>query len=244
MWLKNTVAAIIPTGANKNSIFNVIQGLDSTGYVDEIVVVDNGIDAETLKQINKTRARLIKQKKYGVGGAIKVGIKSTKADLAIITDPRGVYKEKDISKLLSYSDDFDTVFGSRTHVPLIGKRSGMTLSRRLIDDLFGKMISIFFLSSNFTDVGCTLRLTNRKGWQKVSSECKSNSEIFFTEWQIAAAKNKIKFIEVPVNFVAPETPEKYESFYYLALRGLTIFYLLIKIRLATALQVEKGISSS
>lgn len=230
MWLKKTVAVIIPVAKNAISIFNVIQELDATGHVDEIMVVDNGVDVDTLKQIKKTHARFVKLKKYGFGRAIKAGIKSTKADLIVITEPSGAFKAEDISKLLSYSDDFDTVFGSRTHVPLISKGSGMTFSRRLVDDLFGKMISVLFLSSNLTDVGCTLRLTNRKGWKSVAKECKSSNEIFLTQWLIAAAKNKVRFIETPVNFAAPKIPQKNDSFLYLAIRGLIIFYYIFKAR--------------
>lgn len=227
MWQKETVAAVIPAGKNKDSIFNVIQELDGTGYVDEIIVVDNGVDNETLKQINKTRARFVKQKKYGVGRAIKTGIKKTKANLIIITEPNGTFKGEDIAKLLSFSEDFDTVLGSRTHIPLIGKGSGMTFSRRLVDDLFGKMISILFLSSNLTDVGCTFRLTNRKGWRSVAKDCKSDSEIFLTQWLIAAAKNKVRFIEIPVNFIAPKVPTEKDNFFYLAKRGLLVFFYII-----------------
>lgn len=228
MWLKKTVAAVIPAAKNKNSIFNVIQDLDGTGYVDEIIVVDNGVDVGTLKQIEKTHARFVKLKKYGFGRAVKTGIKSTKADLIVITEPSGTFKAKDISKMLSYSEDFDTVFGSRTHIPLISKGSGMTFSRRLVDDIFGKMISILFLSSNLTDVGCTLRLTNRKGWKSVVKECKSSNEIFLTQWLIAAAKNKVRFIEIPVNFTAPKTSLKNDGFSYLAMRGLLIFFYIFK----------------
>ncbi len=232
MWLKETVAAIIPASRNKNSIFNVIQELDATGFVDEIIVVDNGVDVETLKQIKKTRARFVKQSKYGVGRAIKRGIKSTKASLLIITDAKGTFRAKDISKLLSFSEDFDTVFGSRTHVPLIGKGSGMTFLRRLVDDLFGKMISILFLSSNLTDVGCTFRLTNRQGWRKVAKDCRSDSEMLLTEWLIAAAKNKVRFIEIPVNFIAPKGDIPENRYSYLAFRALMILVTTIRFWIA------------
>lgn len=231
MWLKKTVAAVIPVSKSKNSIFDVIQELDATGYTDEIVVVDIGADGETLKQIEKTRARIVKQKTGGIGRAIKSGIKSTKADLIVITEENGTFKGKDISKLLSYSEDFDTVFGSRTHIPLADKGSGMTLLRRLVEDLFAKIICILFLSSNLTDVGCAFRLTNRKGWQSVAKECKSNSEIFLTQWLIMAAKNKVRFIEVPVSYTAPKTATQKDNFYHLTIRALAIFYLIFKTRL-------------
>jgi len=228
MWLKKTVAAVIPVAKNNNSIFNVIQELDATGFTDEIVVVDIGADEETLEQIGKTRARVVKQKKGGVGRAIRTGIKSTKADLIIITEANGTFKGKDISKLLSYSEDFDTVFGSRTHIPLAGKGSGMTLLRRLVEDLFAKIVCILFLSSNLTDVGCTFRLTNRKGWRSVAKECKNNSEIFLTQWLIMAAKNKVRFLEVPVSYTSPKAATQKDNFYRLTIRALFIFYLIFK----------------
>jgi len=74
MWLKKTVAAVIPAAKNSTSIFSVIQELDATGYVDEIIVVDNSVDTETFSQIEKTRARFVKQKEYGVGRAIGVEV--------------------------------------------------------------------------------------------------------------------------------------------------------------------------
>ena len=47
MWGKKTVSVIIPASKKQESIFDVIQEYDSTGYVDEVIVVDNGIDEET-----------------------------------------------------------------------------------------------------------------------------------------------------------------------------------------------------
>jgi hypothetical protein len=100
-----------------------------------------------------------------------------------------------------------------------------------VDDLFGKMISILFLSSNLTDVGCTFRITNRKGWRSVAKDCTSDNEMFLTQWLIAAAKNKVRFIEIPVNFTASKASGKNEKFSYLARRAFQILYLIARNRL-------------
>lgn len=202
MWNNKTVAVILPTFREKRSIKNVITEFDSTGFVDEILVVDNNAEPGTENEVKKTRARLIKEPYQGYGAAIKTGIKSTSADLLVIAEPDGTFEGKDLVKFLSYSDDFDAVFGSRTHLPLIQKKAGMTFLRRIADVLLGKLISILFLCPPLTDVGCTYRLTNRKGWQKVFKEIKSDSALFATEWLVVAAKNKVKFIEIPINFNA------------------------------------------
>ncbi|AKM83309.1 hypothetical protein A2422_00825 [Candidatus Woesebacteria bacterium RIFOXYC1_FULL_31_51] len=228
MYLKKTVAAIIPAGKDSNSILKVIQELDATSFTDEIIIVNNGADEKTINFVTKTRARFIKTKKIGLGDCLKEGFRNTKADLIVVISGDGSFMGKDITKLLSYSEDFDTVFGSRTHSPLIGKGSGMTFSRRLVDDLFGKLISILFLSSNLTDVGCTFRLTNRKGLKKVIKYCKSKDEIFLTEWLIEAAKNKVRFTEVPVNFISSTGDRRKENFFFLATRAFKIIYLIFK----------------
>lgn len=200
MWGKQTVAVIFPTYREKKSIFDAIQDFDSSGLVDEIVVVDNNAEKGTAEEVKKTRAKLIKEKRQGYGRAIRTGIENTKADLFIIAEPDGTFDGKDVVKLLAYSDNFDTVFGSRTHVPLIHKHSEMSFLRRIFDVLWGKLISLLFLCPPFTDVGCSLRISNRKGWSKVSSECKSEGSLFATEWQLVAAKNRVNFIEIPIHF--------------------------------------------
>lgn len=230
MWNNKTVAVIFPTFKERRSIKNVIQEFDATGYVDEIIVVDNNAEEGTKEEVKKTRARLIKEPRQGYGAAIKTGIKSTSADLLIIAEPDGTFCGKDVVKFLSYSDDFDTVFGSRTHVPLIGKNAGMTFIRRILDVLLGKLINVLFLSPPLTDVGCTYRLTSRKGWQKVAKEAKTDSALFATEWLLIAAKNKVKFIEIPVNFRARVGNSSLTaSFYDRAKWGVNIFFFILKI---------------
>lgn len=186
----------------KKSIFNVIQDFDSSGYVDEIIVVDNNAEVGTEEEVKKTRARIVKETKQGYGRAIRTGIVSTGADLIIIAEPDGTFDGRDVLKLLAYSDDFEMVFGSRTHLPLIHRNSEMTFFRRILDVLLGKLISLLFLCPPLTDVGCTLRITTRNGWQKIAKECKSDSAIFATEWLLVAAKNRVRFSEIPVNFKA------------------------------------------
>ena len=200
MWGRKTVAVIFPTYREKKSIFDAVQEFDASGYVDEIIVVDNNAEKGTEEEVKKTRAKIIKEKRQGYGRAIRTGIESTKADLLIIAEPDGTFDGKDVIKLLAYSDDFDTVFGSRTHVPLVQRNSEMTFTRRILDVLLGKLISLLFLSPPLTDVGCTLKITNRKGWQKIAKECKADSAIFATEWLLLASKHKVRFIEIPVNF--------------------------------------------
>lgn len=200
MWHKKTVAVIFPTYREKKSIRRSILEFDASTYVDELIVVDNNAEKGTEKEVKKTRAKLIKESTQGYGAAIRTGIKNTNADLLIIAEPDGTFDGKDIVKLLAYSDDFDMVFGTRTHISMIKKNSEMILLRRIFDYFWGRLINVLFLSERITDVGCTMRLTNRKGWNIIKDECMINGPLFGTKWQLVAAKNKVRFIEIPVNF--------------------------------------------
>lgn len=228
MWGKKTVAVIIPASGENEPIFDVIQDFDSTGYVDEIVVVSDNSNLDIGEQIKKTRAKLIEQKVSGFGASVKTGFSSTDADLLIVTEPNRTYQGKDVLKLLSYSDDFDAVFGTRTHIPLIQKGSGMNLTRRIVDGFLGRLVSVLFLSSTLSDVGCPVRLTNKKGWKNVSKECKSNDELFLTEWLVAAAKNKVRFIEIPVNFSASSASKLKKHYFYYAVRAMRMLLCIFK----------------
>lgn len=228
MWNRKTVAVIFPTYREKRILFNVIQEFDSTGYVDEIIVVDNNAEEGTQDEVKRTRARYIKEQRVGYGRAIKTGVKNTKADLVIFADPDGTYDGKDVVKLLAYSDDFDVVFGSRTHVPLIGGKSDMTFVRRVLDVFCGKLITILFLTNPLSDVICTLSLYSSKSLKKQIDNIKTDGHLFTTELLLNIVKARMRFIEIPVNYRSRVGVHRYTSgFLKQAYWGIRVFLLII-----------------
>lgn len=202
MWKSKTVAVVFPTYREKNSIRRVIREFDSSGFVDEIIVADNNAEPGTREEVAKTRARLVSEKRQGYGFAIRKGLSATNADLIIVAEPDGSFDGRDVVKLLSYSDDFEMVFGSRTHVPLIHRGSDMTFYKRIGDVMLAKLTYILFICYPLTDLGCTLRLTSKRAWKKIASDCLATDNVFATEWEVVAAKNRIRLIEIPINFRA------------------------------------------
>jgi glycosyltransferase involved in cell wall biosynthesis len=200
MWQGKKVSVVFPTYREKSSIRSVLAEFWKNGYVDEIVVVNNNAEEGTDREVKKTKARLIYEYRQGYGHAIRAGLAAAKGDLLIVAEPDGSFDGRDVVKLLAYSDDFETVFGSRTHVPFIHKGSDMTFIKRIGDVMLGKLVTLLFLCNPLTDLGCTLRITTRKGWEKVRREVKAGDGIFATEWVLVAAKNNVKFTEIPINF--------------------------------------------
>lgn len=244
MWGRKTVAAIFPVSETKKYLIDSIEKFDATGYIDEVIVVSGDLDNDLREQIKENRAKLIQIDQFSQGQAIRTGINSTKADLMIIVEPNDAFAANDVAKLLAYSDDFDTVFGSRVYVPLIEGNSKMHLPRRLANSFLGKLISLLFLSQPITDIGCVLRLTNRKGWNKVDKDCHSNGEMFIVEWLLSSVKNKVRFMEIPINFNTPKGESTYSSSYLgLGVKGLLITLYIGKFWFSYLLN-EKSIQSS
>lgn len=200
MWQGKKVSVIFPTYREKASIKRVVLEFWRSGYVDEVVVVNNNAEPGTDREVNKTKARLIYEDRQGYGHAIRAGLKVAAGDVLIVAEPDGSFSGKDVVKLLAYSDDFPMVFGSRTHVPLVHHGSDMTFYKRIGDVLLGKLVTVLFLCAPLTDLGCTFRITTKSAWKKIEKEVNAPDNIFATEWVLMAAKRKIRFMEIPINY--------------------------------------------
>src|SRR5829696_5899146 len=113
MWRNARVSVVFPTYNERDSIYEAIQEFLSTGYVDEVVVVDNNAAAGTDDGVGRTIARLVREPEQGYGWAIRRGFREATGDLIIVAEPDGTFRGQDVLKLLAYADDFDVVYGSR-----------------------------------------------------------------------------------------------------------------------------------
>ena len=53
MWKGKTVSVVLGTYAERDSIYEVIQGYNATGVVDEIVVVNNNAEPGTKEEVER-----------------------------------------------------------------------------------------------------------------------------------------------------------------------------------------------
>ncbi|MCS7227688.1 MAG: glycosyltransferase family 2 protein, partial [Endomicrobia bacterium] len=109
MWRNKSVCVVFPAYNEEENILQAIEDFFSSGYVDEIIVVDNNSTDKTPELVKQTKAKLVKETKQGLGWAIRRGLKEAKADYIIIAEPDGTFLGKDVEKLLVYSDEFDLV---------------------------------------------------------------------------------------------------------------------------------------
>ena len=200
MWKNETVSAVLPTYKDKNSIYGVIQSFFSTGYVDEVVVVSNNAEEGTNQEVGKTKAKLVYEKRQGLGYAIRRGLKEAQGQLIIVCEPDGTFIGQDIIKFLAYANDFDVVFGTRTTKELIWSGANMGWLLRMGNYAVAKLMEFLFNTSSLSDVGCTMRLIRRRALDKIENQFTVGGSHFNPEFMLLVFINKIKAIEISINY--------------------------------------------
>lgn len=200
MWKRQKVSVVFPTYNEKDSICNTIQDFFASGYVDEIIVVNNNAVKGTEEEVNKTKAKQVFEKRQGYGWAVRRGFRESKGDLIIMSEPDGTFSGNDVIKLLAYSDDFDVIIGTRTQTELIGKGANMGWFIHLGNFFIAKLIQFLFNTTTLTDVGCTMRLLKRKALKRISPKFRTGGSYFDLEITMLTILNKTKFLEVPLNY--------------------------------------------
>ncbi|MCM8804603.1 MAG: glycosyltransferase family 2 protein [Candidatus Omnitrophica bacterium] len=200
MWRNKKVSVIFPTYNEKDSIRNAIEDFFNSGYIDEIIVVNNNAVEGTDEEVKKTKARLVYERKQGYGYAIQKGLAEATGDYLIISEPDGTFEGKDVIKLLAYSDDFDYVLGTRTTKELIWKGANMNFFLKWGNWAVAKMMEFLYNTTTLTDVGCTMRLIKRPLYEKIKNYFIVGKEHFGPEMTLLVIKTGVKFIEIPVNY--------------------------------------------
>lgn len=191
---------VFSTYNEKNTIRKCINDFFATGVVDEIIAVDNNSAKGTKEEILKTKAKYFHEPKQGMGYGYQRAMKEATGEIIITTEVDGTYSAKDIFKLLAYSDDFDVVCGTRTTSILIREGANMGFAMKWANWFFAKIIEFSYNTTTLTDVGCFYRLIKRKSYNKIKKYEMYGKHYFLPDWMLYMIRNKINFIEIPVNF--------------------------------------------
>lgn len=200
MWQGKSVSVVLPTCSERDTIRRVINEVFSTGYVDEIVVVNNNAQEGTDQEVLKTKARLVYEKKQGFGYTVQRGLREAKNEYIILSEPDGTFAGQDIIKLLAYSDNFDVVFGTRTTREFIWAGANMGWFLRWGNYIVAKMLELLFNTPSLTDMGCTMRLIKKDALNKIQDRFTVGGSHFNPEFMILVFINKIKAVEIPINY--------------------------------------------
>lgn len=228
MWKNKKVSVVLGTYQEKASIRAVIDDFLATGYVDEVIVVNNNAQQGTDEEVRKTSARLIYEKRQGYGYSFQRGIEEATGDYIVLAEPDSTFIGSDIERLLVYAKDFPMIFGTRTNQSSILDGAAMGLLRKLANVFEAKIIEVLFATNSVTDVGCTYKLMRKDVVERLKPLWCEINALFATELLLLAASERIKFVEIPVTFrVRIGESAITAKWYSLVKWGLRIFFYII-----------------
>lgn len=200
MWKGKKVSVVFSTYREKGSIRQAIDDFFATGFVDEIIVVNNNAEEGTDEEVKKTRAKLVYEKRQGLGFGYQKGIEEATSDYIVLSEPDGTFSASDIERFLVYAKDFPAVFGTRTNKSAVLEGAAMGSLRRLANVFEAKIIEALFATNSLTDIGCIYRLLRKDVVQKIRPFWREGNALFPTEILLLVASQKIKFVEIPITF--------------------------------------------
>ena len=150
--------------------------------------------------MRKTKAREVHEPVQGYGAAIRRGFKEAIGDLLIVSEPDDTFRGHDVLKLLSYSDDFEVVYGSRTVKELIWQGANMGMFLKWGNWSVAKMMEFLFNTTSLTDVGCTMRCIRRSALSQIEPFYTVDGSFFGPEMMVLSILKGQKMIQIPVNY--------------------------------------------
>lgn len=201
MWNQQTVQVIFPAFNEEGSIRQAITDFYDTGFVDEVLVVDNCSTDCTREQILATRATYLFEPRPGYGSALIKGLQAANADIVVTCEPDGTFSAKDLVKLLIYSDNYDVVFGTRTSKAAIWSGANMSWLLRIGNVAVAKLLEYLFNGPCLTDVGCSMKLIKKEVLQSFVRNLSVTGSHFQPEFMINCIRSSTRVIEIPVEYL-------------------------------------------
>lgn len=193
------IKVIIPAFNEEDSIGLVIQDIPSV--VDEVIVVSNNSTDQTEENARKAGATVLSETRKGYGYACLKGMdyvaaQQEKPDIIVFLD--GDYSDypEQLSAIIQpiLQENIDFVIGAR--VDRLREEGSMTFPQIFGNWLATRLMRLFF-GAKFTDLG-PFRAIKYEKLLALNMEDKTYG--WTVEMQLKAIKQKLSYVEVPVNY--------------------------------------------
>ena len=196
--MAKTISVIIPAFNEERSIGKVVTDIPRD-LVSHVIVVNNNSTDNTVTVAKEAGAIVLDEMRKGYGWACLKGIEKSKelnTDIVVFLDgDYSDYPEEIIDVVRPIlEEDYDMVIGSR----VLGEREKGSLTPQQVfgNWLATRLIRIFY-GARFSDLG-PFRAIKATSLELLKMSDKTYG--WTIEMQIKAAKQKMKFREVPVNY--------------------------------------------
>jgi len=195
------LSVIIPVYNEVESIQVILQRVQATQLVHEIVVVDDGSKDGTrdvLKELDgKNGLRVIlHEKNRGKGAAVRTGMAAAIGDVLLIQDADLEYDPRDYGQLLQpiHEGLADVVYGSR----FLGRAHRVTMFWHLVANHMLTLMTNILYNTILTDMETGYKVFRREVLDGMVLH--ANSFDFEPEFTAKILKRKFRIFEVPITF--------------------------------------------
>jgi len=194
------IKVIIPAFNEENAVGRVIEDIPKS-LVSEVVVVNNASTDKTAAEAEARGATVLHEKERGYGRACLCGLEyleslNEKIDVVVFIDADYSDYPEEMPKLTFpiIHENMELVIGSRA----LGNREkgSMTVPQLFGNWLATRLLKLFY-RANFTDLG-PFRAIRYDALKELNM--KDTTYGWTVEMQLKAAKNGLKFAEVPVGY--------------------------------------------
>ena len=200
MWRDKSLAVVLPTYNEKDSIADCIRRFEAIPEVDKVIVVNNNAAAGTSEEVATTGAIEIFETTQGYGAAIKRGLREADTDLVAVCEPDGTFNPEDLRKLLAFMPECDIVIGSRTVSNFIWDGANMGWFLQWGNWVVAKFIEVLYNTSYLSDVGCTFRVMTADQARAVLRRSTLDGSAYGLEMLLISVITRVRMVQVPVNY--------------------------------------------
>lgn len=178
----------------------VVRGFLAISEVDEVVVADNASSDGTGVKAAFAGARVVREERRGYGYACRAALAASDGDLVVLVESDSTFVPRDLYKFLTYAEDFDVVFGTRTSKACIWSGSNMGNLLRYGNCAVAKLLEYVHNGPCLTDVGCTYKLFTRPALRQILPVLEVGDSRLSPEVIIAAVRLGFRCVEIPVMY--------------------------------------------
>jgi glycosyltransferase involved in cell wall biosynthesis len=195
------LSVIIPVYNEVESIEVILNRVNDTKLVSEIVVVDDGSKDGTrdkLKALDgKNNVRVIlHEKNQGKGAAVRTGMHAATGEVLLIQDADLEYDPRDFPELLRPIEEgiADVVYGSR----FLGRAHRVTMFWHLVANKLLTLMTNILYNTILTDMETGYKVFRREVIEGMT--IRANSFNFEPEFTAKILKRNYRIFEVPITF--------------------------------------------
>ena len=148
MYKGKTISVVIPCLNEEEGIGGVIGAVPD--FVDEVLVVDNGSEDNSVEIAKSLGARVVSEPVRGYGRAYRTGLQSATGEIISTTDADGTYPIHLLGQLLDEFERRELDFASACRFPL-QRKDAMSLRNVIGNRLFTLSARVLF-SIRFNDI--------------------------------------------------------------------------------------------